>query len=154
LALWSAFFNKLIKNKQRKPNGMKNGAVRSGRADDLEKKYLDKRLEANIQTIKETTGNSSDIIIRVLEAGKGSHFPIQAAVVMADGLTDYATVSDFIIESLLNEQLFEDIPKEKVLTVLEKKIYLTPSCRGRRSSWSTERIRRLGRAPEGARRGM
>ncbi|REJ29331.1 MAG: spore germination protein [Caldibacillus debilis] len=122
MALWSAFFNKLIKDKQRKPNGMKNGPARSGRADGLEKKYLDKRLEANIQMIKETTGNSSDIIIRVLEAGKGSHFPFQAAVVMADGLSDNATVSEFIIESLLNEQHFEDIPKEEVLTVLEKKI--------------------------------
>ncbi|WP_082798549.1 spore germination protein [Caldibacillus debilis] len=101
---------------------MKNGKDRSGLASDLDKKYLDKSLAANIQMIKETTGNSDDIIIRVLDVGNGSESPCKAAVVMTDGLIDDQTVGDFIIESLLNGKNFEKVSKENLLSVLQEKI--------------------------------
>jgi spore germination protein KA len=60
---------------------------------------LKTNLQENIQYIKKTLGNSTDLIIR--EIWIGSERKIKAAICYTDGLTDTKSVQKFIMESLL-----------------------------------------------------
>lgn len=56
-------------------------------------------LQQNIETIKNALGNSSDIITREIRIGKQGN--IKAAILYTDGLTDTASLQNFILETLM-----------------------------------------------------
>lgn len=60
---------------------------------------LHTNLLENIQQIKETLGNSNDIIIREVHVGKTEKQLI--AIIYTDGLADNGIITDFILESLM-----------------------------------------------------
>ena len=60
---------------------------------------LKKELSGNLQTIKDTLGESGDIIIREIRIGKEGS--IKAAVVYTDGLSDATSLQNFILETLM-----------------------------------------------------
>ncbi|WP_019421256.1 spore germination protein [Paenibacillus sp. OSY-SE] len=60
---------------------------------------LQTSLQANLQHIQETVGNSTDIIIREVPIGKTGEQKI--AVIYTDGLADSKVVIDFIMETLM-----------------------------------------------------
>ncbi|WP_391209401.1 spore germination protein [Psychrobacillus sp. L4] len=64
-----------------------------------EKTALNSNLQENIQKIKETLGKSEDIIIREIRIGKDGS--LKAAVVYTDGLSDAASLQNFILETLM-----------------------------------------------------
>lgn len=56
-------------------------------------------LQQNIQTLKDTLGQSSDIIIREIRFGKEG--TINAGIIYTDGLTDTPSLQNFILETLM-----------------------------------------------------
>ncbi|WP_342601242.1 spore germination protein [Psychrobacillus sp. FSL H8-0483] len=60
---------------------------------------LKKDLSGNLQTIKDTLGESGDIIIREIRIGKEGS--VKAAVIYTDGLSDSASLQNFILETLM-----------------------------------------------------
>ncbi|MCM3703608.1 spore germination protein [Paenibacillus macerans] len=67
---------------------------------------LFEELEANLQAIRDTLGNSTDIIIRNLPVGYEGNQSI--AILYTDGLADQNIITDFIMKSvMLDIKLFE-----------------------------------------------
>ncbi|WP_072273987.1 spore germination protein [Peribacillus simplex] len=58
-------------------------------------------LQYNIDHIKKTLGNSSDIVIRDFQAGKNGE--IKLGIIYTDGLTDSASIQDLILDTLMVE---------------------------------------------------
>nr|WP_330219554.1 spore germination protein [Peribacillus muralis] len=58
-------------------------------------------LHLNIDHIKKTLGNSSDIVTRDFCAGKNGE--IKMAIIYTEGLTDSASIQDFILDTLMVE---------------------------------------------------
>ncbi|UUZ86248.1 spore germination protein [Paenibacillus sp. P26] len=56
-------------------------------------------LRENLQKVRETLGNSTDLIIREVAVGEGG--TLRAAVLYTDGLTDVKSVDRFILEALM-----------------------------------------------------
>lgn len=116
------FFHKGKKNKQKKQVSKKQEQL--GQSKDVPKGDLEKSLATNIDIIKETTGSSSDIIIRVIKMGRDAD--VTAAVIYTEGLVDDLTVKDFLIESamkdtneqnLINSNTALQVLKEKILPI-------------------------------------
>lgn len=63
------------------------------------KDALKTSLQQNIQTLKDTLGGSSDIIIREIRIGKEG--TIKAGIIYTDGLTDTPSLQNFILETLM-----------------------------------------------------
>ncbi|UOF88824.1 spore germination protein [Fodinisporobacter ferrooxydans] len=85
-----------IKKKRTSPSSFAKSAE-NNRSNDS--RALNANLNKNIQTIKETLGNSSDLIIREICIGETAR--IQAAVLYMDGLADSKSVNHFILELLM-----------------------------------------------------
>ncbi|MEK4185596.1 spore germination protein [Paenibacillus sp. FSL L8-0494] len=68
---------------------------------ELPKELIKEKLQDNIQYIKTTLGNSTDLVIR--EFFIGSKHQIKAAIFYTDGLADSKAIQDFILESLILE---------------------------------------------------
>lgn len=64
-----------------------------------QKGVLTTSLQQNIQTLKDTLGQSSDIIIREIRFGKEG--TINAGIIYTDGLTDTPSLQNFILETLM-----------------------------------------------------
>ncbi|RBW68085.1 spore germination protein [Bacillus taeanensis] len=92
---------------------------------------LDQNLQTNIRNMKDTLGNSSDLIIREFKIGQNPVY--NAALICMDGLIDADFINDFLMKTLMNklenseksdakspQDLLIKI-KEKVLTVAEVK---------------------------------
>ncbi|MGE7693783.1 spore germination protein [Lysinibacillus sp. NPDC094177] len=60
---------------------------------------LKTNLQENLQRIKDSLGKSSDIIIREIRIGKDE--TIKAGIIYTDGLTDTASLQNFILETLM-----------------------------------------------------
>lgn len=56
-------------------------------------------LQDNIQTVKDSLGESSDIVIREIRIGKGGS--VKAGIFYTDGLSDTPALQNFIMESLM-----------------------------------------------------
>jgi spore germination protein KA len=73
-----------------------------GQSDSSKEKYnqpLKSNLQENIQYIKNTLGNSSDMVIREFKIGQKKQ--INVAIFYTDGLADTKSVQKFIMESLM-----------------------------------------------------
>lgn len=68
-------------------------------------------LDENIKFIKETLGNSSDIVLRKFEIGREENFHL--AVVYTDGLADKNFVQDFVLETLMVDIRNTNLDQEK-----------------------------------------
>lgn len=62
---------------------------------------LSTSLLQNIKSIKNSLGNSNDIIIREFLIGKPTEVPI--AIIYTDGLADITSITDFILESIISD---------------------------------------------------
>nr|WP_240689471.1 spore germination protein [Ammoniphilus sp. YIM 78166] len=74
----------------------------SGKHQDegsVEEEPLKCSLQENIQRVKETLGNSGDIIIREIRIGQDER--LKAAILYTDGLSNKNAIHDFIMETLM-----------------------------------------------------
>lgn len=86
------------KNQNQNPVTSQN---RSKDSKNHQTKLISPDLQYNIDHIKKTLGNSSDIVIRDFQAGKNGE--IKLGIVYTDGLTDSASIQDLILDTLMVE---------------------------------------------------
>lgn len=80
--------------------------------DSNENQTLKKSLQDNIKTVKDTLGESTDIVIREIRIGKGG--VLKAGIMYTDGLSDAVSIQNFIMESLMLD--IKDTEVESKLT--------------------------------------
>ncbi|NGQ93676.1 spore germination protein [Brevibacillus sp. SYP-B805] len=96
------------------------GRDQSGKAQDISQEPLHPQLEANIDMIRRTTGNSTDIVIRRVMVGQeGQH---RAAVIFVDGLVDEMHVSRFLLEPLLEASFPPSFSAKETFFYIEKNL--------------------------------
>ncbi|WP_274310051.1 spore germination protein [Solibacillus daqui] len=83
---------------------------------------LKANLQENIQIIKDSLGKSSDIIIREIRIGKEE--TIKAGIIYTDGLTDTASLQNFILETLMLDIKGDELqkklsPEQNLISVLK-----------------------------------
>lgn len=86
------------KNQNQNPVQAQN---RSKDSKNHQTKLISSDLQYNLDHIKKTLGNSSDIVIRDFQAGKNGE--IKLGIVYTDGLTDSASIQDLILDTLMVE---------------------------------------------------
>lgn len=111
------FFEKKINNKIQP-----NSTSTSQRTNKSPTEDIKPNLQENIQIIKDSLGESSDIIIREINIGKEGS--IKAAIIYTDGLTDTPSLQNFILETLMLDtkgtELQEKIsPEQNLISVLK-----------------------------------
>lgn len=89
---------KLLKDKQ-SIKSQKEITNKKQNMDSQQQEKISSDLKFNLDHIKKTLGNSTDIVIREFQAGKNGEFEI--AVVYTDGLTDSAGLQEFVLETLM-----------------------------------------------------
>ncbi|WP_313894932.1 spore germination protein [Psychrobacillus sp.] len=87
-----------------------------------QKAALQTSLQQNIQTLKDTLGKSSDIIIREIRFGKEGN--INAGIIYTDGLTDTHSLQNFILETLMLDIVEIELqekasPEQNLISVLK-----------------------------------
>lgn len=87
------------------------------------KESLKTVLKDNLQKIRQTMGNSIDIVIRELETGVNGQ--IQIGVIYTDGLVDKTFINEFILETLLGDLRKAELvdlcsANENILQILKK----------------------------------
>ncbi|MFJ5769827.1 spore germination protein [Psychrobacillus sp. NPDC093180] len=85
------------KNDQSKPTTPSENQSQSKESND--KQILTTNLQDNIKTVKDTLGDSTDIVIREIRIGNNG--VLKAAIVYTDGLSDGPSIQNFIMESLM-----------------------------------------------------
>lgn len=104
-------------------NALKNSFEKDSNPQQAESKIpLHTILQENIKQIKETLGNSTDIVIREVDIGRSGNLSI--GIIYTDGLTDQKAITDFIMESLmfdLNRTRFdkENQPSSDVVQIIK-----------------------------------
>ena len=78
-------------------------------------------LSQNLKIIKNTLGNSNDLVIREITIGKAEQFTL--AIIYVDGLTDKLTISNAVIDKLMLD--IEDNHNEEIGKIIR---YLRDSC--------------------------
>ncbi|QNK89126.1 spore germination protein [Sporosarcina sp. resist] len=88
---------------------------------------LSTSLQKNIKQIKETLGNSTDIVIREVCIGRSGNLSI--GLIYTDGLADQKAITDFIMESLMFDikgtRLDKEIQSSRDAVQIIKKYTLT-----------------------------
>ncbi|MGE6376147.1 spore germination protein [Peribacillus muralis] len=83
--------------------------------------YIESSLSANMEIVKQRTGNSPDIIIRTLKISKNPE--MKTTIVYVQGLIDNPSVTDFLIESMMkNPHLSEKILPQKAVEVISEDV--------------------------------
>ncbi|WP_338449731.1 spore germination protein [Niallia oryzisoli] len=119
-------FFKRQKQKRQKNN---EGLSRENQPDSSSKsqvsnrlpKFLTESLSHNLDVIKQKTGNSPDIIIRILKVGRDPG--IRMAIVYVEGIVNGQSIHDFILESIMeNSTLREKMGAKETLNVLAEDV--------------------------------
>ncbi|MRX56457.1 spore germination protein [Bacillus idriensis] len=107
--------------KKPKPKKMNEKPINSNEDQELPE-FLDMDLEKNISAIKQKTGNSSDVVIRMVKISQDPE--IRAAIVYIEGIVDNKSINDFLMDSIMNHiDLKERIDYyEKIADILADKI--------------------------------
>ncbi|WP_374722962.1 spore germination protein [Peribacillus tepidiphilus] len=92
-------FFKSKKQKKNRPNQKENSQNQSTNSMP---ESLNSSLSANLEVIKQKTGNSADVVIRTLRIGENSE--IRSAVVYVEGIVDSQSINDLLIESMMNKR--------------------------------------------------
>lgn len=86
-------------NKKKKDQSKSTTPSTIQEKESNEKQTLKTNLHDSFQYIKDTLGKSSDIIIREIRIGEEGK--IQAGIIYTDGLSDSASLQNFILETLM-----------------------------------------------------
>lgn len=89
------FFNKSLINRRKQSLS----SLKSQNQEHTQKHDLHSSLSENIRKVKETLGDSDDIIIREFRIGKERK--LKAGIFYTDGLIDTASIQNFVLESLM-----------------------------------------------------
>ncbi|MFS0892395.1 spore germination protein [Peribacillus frigoritolerans] len=107
------------KGQREKPD--KQETDEKGQSKSKIPQYIDSYIKANLDIVKEKTGNSPDIIFRTLKTSQNPE--IKVIILYVQGLIDSQSVTDFLIESIMkNPQLKEKLLPDEVLEVISEDV--------------------------------
>ncbi|KYG27796.1 spore germination protein [Priestia endophytica] len=87
-------------------------------SDNNSVKYLHSSLSANLNTIKQKTGNSSDVVIRQLKMGE--NFNIKIAIVYVEGIVDNQSIQEFLLESIMKDEHREVVNQQNAFDLISE----------------------------------
>ncbi|ANB60261.1 spore germination protein [Anoxybacteroides amylolyticum] len=92
----------------------------SGQAKDGIDETVESELQRNIETVRNTTGNSVDVVIRRFLLGKEEGIP--AALLFVSGIVDEEMIHQFLLESVVQLTIPPSYCREEALVYIEQKI--------------------------------
>jgi spore germination protein KA len=92
----------------------------SGQVQDIPHEPIHSLLDVNIDIIRHTTGNSSDIVIRRFMIGQERS--IRAAIIFIDGLADEKNVYQFLLDPLMTATIPLSLSPKDAFFFVEKKL--------------------------------
>ncbi|MFP7485092.1 spore germination protein [Priestia filamentosa] len=104
-----------FKNRKSKKDSQQDAENQSG---NNSVKNIYSSLSANLDTIKQKTGNSSDIMIRQLKMGE--NFDIKIAIVYVEGIVDNQSIQEFLLESIMKDNHKETMNKQNVFDLISE----------------------------------
>jgi spore germination protein KA len=110
----------LRKKQQEKKTTTQQKHDQSGQAQDVPHEPIHSQLDVNIDIIRHTTGNSSDIVIRRFMIGQEQS--IRAAIIFIDGLADEKNVYQFLLEPLMAATFPTTLSPKDTFFFIEKKL--------------------------------
>jgi spore germination protein KA len=110
----------LRKKQQEKKTTTQQKRDQSGQAQDVPHEPIHSLLDVNIDIIRHTTGNSSDIVIRRFMIGQEQS--IRAAIIFIDGLADEKNVYQFLLEPLMAATFPTTLSPKDAFFFIEKKL--------------------------------
>jgi spore germination protein KA len=110
-------FFKSKKQKKNRPNQKENSQNQSTNSMP---ESLNSSLSANLEVIKQKTGNSADVVIRTLRIGENSE--IRLAVVYVEGIVDSQSINDLLIESMMNKRDLQVKMGQETIEVIAEEV--------------------------------
>ncbi|YCA45646.1 spore germination protein [Bacillus sp. JZ8] len=104
-----------FKNRKSKKDSQQDAENQSG---NNSVKHIYRSLSANLDTIKQKTGNSSDIMIRQLKMGE--NFDIKIAIVYVEGIVDNQSIQEFLLESIMKDNHKETVNKQNAFDLISE----------------------------------
>ncbi|MFP3888273.1 spore germination protein [Priestia filamentosa] len=104
-----------FKNRKSKNDSQQDAENQS---DNNSVENINSSLSANLDTIKQKTGNSSDIIIRQLKMGE--NFDIKIAIVYVEGIVDNQSIQEFLLESIMKDDYKETVNQQNVFDLISE----------------------------------
>lgn len=106
-----------FKHPKRKKKSLTEHKNNENQIDDRLPESLHESLSNNLDVIKQKTGNSSDVVIRMLKIGTNPK--VQTAIVYVEGIVDTQSINDFLIESIMkNHDLQEKLIRQEPLEIM------------------------------------
>ncbi|MFC3884487.1 spore germination protein [Bacillus songklensis] len=106
-----------FKRQKQKKNSQDQKENNQDQSNNRLPEFMDGSLAANLEIIKQKTGNSSDVVIRTLKIGNNSE--IRTAIVYVEGIVDNQSIDDFLIESMTNNHdLQEKLIRQEALEII------------------------------------
>ncbi|MBR2517569.1 spore germination protein [Geobacillus sp. FSL K6-0789] len=96
------------------------GPDHSGEATDVPQEPMSAELAVNLDIIRQTTGQSSDVVIRRFSLGQEKQ--INAAIVFVDGLVDEKHVYEFLLTPLLEASFPLSLTEKESFPWIEQKL--------------------------------
>ncbi|RDE23523.1 spore germination protein [Parageobacillus thermoglucosidasius] len=106
--------------KQQKEPPTQQERDQSGQAQDVPREPIHSLLDVNLDIIRQTTGNSSDVVIRRFTMGQERE--IRAALIFIDGLADEKNVYQFLLEPLMAATFPISLSPKDAFFFVEKKL--------------------------------
>lgn len=111
----------LFKRQKQKKNSQNQSNDTLSQSTDRLPNAIDCSLSANLEIIKQKTGNSSDVVTRTLKIGTNSE--IRTAVIYVDGIVNDQSINDFLIESLMKDHdLLEKLTRQNALEIITETV--------------------------------
>jgi spore germination protein KA len=87
-------------------------------ATDHSVEHIQGSLSANLNIIKQKTGNSSDVVIRHLKMGMNSE--MKAAIVYVEGIVDNQSIQEFLLQSMMKDNHKENLNEHNALDLISE----------------------------------
>ncbi|MGA6841674.1 spore germination protein [Priestia megaterium] len=87
-------------------------------ATDHSVEHIQGSLSANLNIIKQKTGNSSDVVIRHLKMGMNSE--MKAAIVYVEGIVDNQSIQEYLLQSMMKDNDKEKLNEHDALNLISE----------------------------------
>ena len=87
-------------------------------ASDTSEEQIQDSLSDNLATIKQKTGNSSDVVVRQLKMGKDSE--LKTAIVYVEGIVDNQSIQEFLLQSMMKDDHKEKLNQNDALELISE----------------------------------
>ncbi|OES46609.1 spore germination protein [Domibacillus iocasae] len=115
-----------FKRKKQSNKGKRQERDSSGSSKNSaeEKDFIGSSLAANVDKIRQKTGYSSDLVIRLINIGPQSE--IKIAVLYVKGMVDSQSINDFLIEQIMKNKALQEkiMPNEALDIITEEAVAL------------------------------